>query len=193
MSGPRPRRPILRAAGTVALGLAFASSGRSADSTFQLQSPIIAPGSTLSNNEAYSGFGCKGKNISPPLRWNGAPLATKSFALTVYDPDARKGSGWWHWLVYDIPASVTELAQGAGSPGGKLPAQAAQARTDFGSSGYGGPCPPPGDAPHHYVFTVYALKVGKLDIPAGSGAAKIGSLIEANKLASATFTAFYGR
>ena len=144
------------------------------------------------NDQVFNGFGCSGKNVSPPLQWSGAPVGTKSFALTVYDPDAPTGSGWWHWIVYNVPASVTELPLGAGD-GGRLPAGAVQARTDFGTAGYGGPCPPPGDRPHHYVFTVYALKTEKLDVPANASAALVAFSINANKLASASITASYGR
>lgn len=146
----------------------------------------------LSNNQVYNGLGCSGRNISPPLAWSGAPRTIQSYAVTVFDPDAP-GSGWWHWVVYDIPVSVTELPQGAGDPGGKMPAGAIQARTDFGTAGYGGPCPPAGNKPHRYLFTVYALKVAKLDVPAGTSAARVSSAINANKLASASFTARYGR
>jgi Raf kinase inhibitor-like YbhB/YbcL family protein len=164
-----------------------------ADSPFRLQSSAVAPNSTLANDQVYNGFGCSGKNISPPLKWNGAPGATKSFAVTVYDPDAPTGSGWWHWIVYNIPASVDELPQGAGGSGGNLPAGAVQGRTDFATSGYGGPCPPAGNKPHHYIFTVYALKTDKIDVPAGSTAAMVSFMINANKLASASLTALYGR
>ena len=176
-------------AGITSLGLGAAA----ADGTFELQSSVIAPNSTLANDQVYNGFGCSGKNISPPLRWSGAPSATKSFALTMYDPDAPTGSGWWHWVVYNIPASITELPQGAGDAGGKMPAGALQGRTDFGTSGYGGPCPPAGHKPHHYVFTLYALKTDKLDVPADSSAAMVGFAIGANTLASARITALYGR
>jgi Raf kinase inhibitor-like YbhB/YbcL family protein len=188
-----PRWAALRLVSLASLASILAFGAAAADGTFKLQSSVIAPNSTLANDQVYNGFGCSGKNISPPLKWSGAPSATKSFALTMYDPDAPTGSGWWHWVVYNIPASVTELPQGAGDARGKLPAGAAQGRTDFGTSGYGGPCPPAGDKPHRYVFTLYALKTDKLDVPADGTAALIGFAIGANKLASARITALYGR
>ena len=112
---------------------------------FTLSSPTIKPGSMLTDAQVFKGFGCAGKNISPALTWSGAPSGTKSYAVTVYDPDAPTGSGWWHWVVYNIPASTTELPEGAGGADGKgLPAGAAQGRTDFGAPGFGGACPPAG-------------------------------------------------
>ena len=161
---------------------------------FSLASPTIKPGSTLTEAQVFNGFGCTGKNVSPALKWSGAPKDTKSFALTVYDPDAPTGSGWWHWVIYNIPATASEIPEGAGTAEGKgLPTGAQQGRTDFGAPGFGGACPPPGDKPHRYIFTVYALKVDKLDIPEGGTAALVGYMINANKLASASFTAKYGR
>jgi Raf kinase inhibitor-like YbhB/YbcL family protein len=160
---------------------------------FVLSSPGIQPGGTLTDAQVFNGFGCKGKNISPALKWSGAPKDTRSFAVTVHDPDAG-GSGWWHWVVYNIPASTTELPEGAGTADGKgLPAGSAQARTDFGTPGFGGACPPPGDKPHRYVFTVHALKTDRLDVPADATAARVGATIDADALASASFTARYGR
>ena len=183
--------PLLASLLTAAL-LAAAPNVRAAG--FTLSSPTIKPGSMLSDAQVFSGFGCTGKNISPALKWSGAPKGTKSFALTVYDPDAPTGSGWWHWVVFNIPASATELAEGAGTADGKgLPAGSAQGKTDFGAPGFGGACPPPGDKPHRYIFTVFALKADKLDIPADGSAALVGFMINANKLGSATFTAKYGR
>ena len=160
---------------------------------FTLSSPTIKPGSTLTKAQVFNGFGCSGDNISPELKWSGAPAGTKSFAVTVYDPDAPTGSGWWHWVVINIPGDATGLVEGAGSAVGKLPAGSVQARTDFGSAGFGGACPPQGDKPHRYIFTVYALKTDKLDVPADATAALVGFMIHANKLGSATFTAKYGR
>jgi len=161
---------------------------------FVLTSPNIKPGSTLTDAQVFNGFGCTGKNISPALKWSGAPKDTKSFAVTAYDPDAPTGSGWWHWVVYNIPATASEIPEGAGTAEGKgMPAGSMQGRTDFGAPGFGGACPPPGDKPHRYIFTVYALKTDKLDIPADATAALVGFMINANKLGSASFTGKYGR
>jgi Raf kinase inhibitor-like YbhB/YbcL family protein len=159
---------------------------------FTLSSSDVKPGGQLSEKQVFNGFGCSGANVSPQLAWQGAPAGTKSFVVTVYDPDAPTGSGWWHWVVYDIPASAKELPQGAGS-GKDLPEGAKQGRTDFGAPGFGGACPPPGDKPHRYIFTVYALKSDKLDVPQDASPAMIGFMTRANALANASFTAHYGR
>lgn len=161
---------------------------------FQLSSSTIKPGATLSEAQVFNSFGCTGKNLSPPLQWSHAPEGTKSFAVTLYDPDAPTGSGWWHWVLYNLPASTVSLPVGAGSLDGKLlPAGALQGRTDYGTNAFGGACPPSGSKPHHYVFTVYALKVEKLDASPDSSAALIGFMINANKLGAASFTALYSR
>ena len=161
---------------------------------FQLTSPDLSPARPLPQRFEFDGFGCKGENRSPILRWQGAPAGTKSFAVTVYDPDAPTGSGWWHWVVVDLPASTTSLAANAGAAdGGGLPAKALQVRTDFGSRGFGGVCPPKGDKPHRYVFTVHALKVESLGVPADASAALAGFMIHANRLGSASLTVRYGR
>lgn len=164
-----------------------------ADDTFTLASSEVKPGKRLTNQHVYNGFGCTGANVSPELSWTNAPRGTKSFVVTVYDPDAPTGSGWWHWVVYDIPATSTGLAQGAGSGKDSLPTGAVQGRTDYGAPGFGGACPPVGDKPHRYVFTVYALKVAKLEVPPDASPALIGFMTRANALGSATFTALYGR
>ena len=160
---------------------------------FTLTSPGLVNGATMGNDAVFNGFGCTGKNISPALTWSGAPEGTRSFAITVYDPDAPTGSGWWHWTVVNIPATVTSLAAGASSAASALPKGAVQGRTDFGKPGYGGPCPPKGDRPHKYVFTVWALKVDKLDLNGEASGAMVGYNLNGNKLATATFTARYGR
>jgi len=161
---------------------------------FTLSSTDFQPDSLMPKSFEFNGFGCSGENKSPVLKWSGAPREAKSFAVTVFDPDAPTGSGWWHWFVIDIPASVTELPSDAGAIGGaKLPRAARHVRIDYGFDGWGGPCPPPGDKPHRYVFTVYALKVDKLDIPADATAALAGFMVNANAIAKASFTARYGR
>ncbi len=138
-------------------------------------------------------FGCSGDNYSPHLKWMDAPTETNSFAVTCYDPDAPTGSGFWHWVVVNIPANVTELAEGAGSAGGYLPAGALQTRTDYGAPGYGGPCPPPGDHPHRYLFTVFAVKVPKLDVKAETSAAVVGFNLHFNTLARAEIMGLFKR
>jgi Raf kinase inhibitor-like YbhB/YbcL family protein len=156
---------------------------------FEVKSASINNGATISDEQVFNGFGCSGKNVSPELHWTGAPEGTRSFALTMYDPDAPTGSGWWHWIVINLPASTTELPAGAGDPAKHLlPKGAMQGRTDFGKAAYGGPCPPAGDKPHHYAVTVYALK-SPLNVPKDASAALIGFNINANKLAEASINA----
>jgi len=179
---------------TLALTLAATAALAGEPSTFTLTSAAFAPGGMLTNEQVYDGFGCTGENVSPALAWSEAPAGTKSFALMVYDPDAPTGSGWWHWVVYNLPASAHSLPAGAGSADGKhLPAGAAQGRTDFGTIGYGGACPPQGDKPHRYEFRLYALKVEKLEVPAEATAALIGFMVKANALGMAETHAIYGR
>jgi Raf kinase inhibitor-like YbhB/YbcL family protein len=166
---------------------------KSKASKLALVSPDIGQGKTLSEDQVFNGFGCKGKNLSPELHWSGAPEGTKSFAVMVYDPDAPTGSGFWHWVVYDIPADVDHLPAEAGDPKKPgLPKGAIQGRTDFGIAAYGGPCPPPGK-PHHYHFMLFALKVPKLQVPADATAAMIGFYVNTNKLAEAELVGLYGR
>lgn len=161
---------------------------------FTLTSPDIADGSTIAQSFEFDGFGCSGRNQSPVLRWSGAPEGTKGFAVNVYDPDAPTGSGFWHWYVIDLPASVSELPANAGAKGGAhLPAGARQIRNDYGQYAWGGMCPPPGDKPHRYIFTVHALSVERIDVPDDAPAALAGFMVNALTLAKASFTATYGR
>jgi Raf kinase inhibitor-like YbhB/YbcL family protein len=184
---------IRLAAASLAVALATTSLAADATGQLSLTSPQISQGKTIAPEQVYSGFGCTGKNVSPALSWSGAPAGTKSFALMVHDPDAPTGSGFWHWIVYDIPADTTSFPADAGDPKKKLlPAAAIQGRSDFGTPGYGGPCPPPGK-PHHYHFRLYALKVAKLAVPADATAALIGFNVNANKLAEADLVGLYGR
>jgi Raf kinase inhibitor-like YbhB/YbcL family protein len=161
---------------------------------FTLESAEVKPSGTIAEAQVYKGFGCTGGNVSPALTWKSAPAGVKSFAVTVYDPDAPTGSGWWHWVVFNIPPGTTSLPAGAGdASAGKLPAGAVQSRTDFGKPGYGGPCPPQGDKPHRYIFTVFALKTDKLDADENAPGSLVGFLINANQIGMAPFTGKYGR
>ena len=172
----------------------FGTSAMAQTAAFTLTSPDIKPGATIDKKFEFNGFGCSGENKSPALKWSGAPKGAKSFAVTVYDPDAPTGSGWWHWSVINIPADVMELKPDAGAAGGaNLPKGATPVRIDFGVAAWGGMCPPPGDKPHRYIFTVHALKTEKLEIPADATAALAGFMINANSIGKATFTAKYGR
>ena len=178
----------------LASGFAFAQAPAASSSAFTLTSRDFEASGTLKEAQVYKGFGCSGGNVSPQVSWSNAPVGTKSFAVTVYDPDAPTGSGWWHWLIFNIPANVTQLAADAGNPAKKIaPPGSVQGRADFGSPGYGGACPPKGDKAHRYVFTVFALKTDKLDVPPNATAAMIGFALNANALARATLTAQYAR
>jgi Raf kinase inhibitor-like YbhB/YbcL family protein len=143
---------------------------------------------------AEYGFGCSGGNVSPQLAWSGAPQGTRSIALTCYDPDAPTGSGFWHWVVVNIPANVTELPLGAGNPkSGNIPAGALQIRNDVGTPEYVGPCPPQGDHPHRYLFTVFAVGVDALPVNADSSAAVVGFNLHFNTLAKAELMGLFKR
>lgn len=200
---------ILRIA-TAAVALLAVSAGLPAQAqsgTFTLSSPDLSSG-RFDNKFVLNGFGCSGQNVSPALEWRNAPAGTKSFALQVYDPDAPTGSGFWHWAVYNIPPNVSSLAQGAGNDASRLPSGAFGGNTDFmdtgatqGNGNYGGPCPPAGDKPHRYIFTIYALGVDKVEVAGGvpkTGTAGLYGFV-LNKgvgpalLGTASFTATYGR
>jgi Raf kinase inhibitor-like YbhB/YbcL family protein len=163
-----------------------------APSHFRLTAPDFVASGRVTPAHVFNGMGCTGQNISPALQWANAPAGTRSFAVTMYDPDAPTGSGWWHWVMYNIPASTMSLAAGAGN-GRNAPSGSAQGMTDFGTKGYGGPCPPVGNKPHHYHITVFALKVDKLDVPGNATSAYIGFNLNANKLATARVTGLYAR
>jgi Raf kinase inhibitor-like YbhB/YbcL family protein len=152
----------------------------------------VAPGHRFAPAQVYSGFGCTGANRSPALRIAGVPAQAKSLAVTIFDPDAATQSGWWHWLVYDLPPSTRLLAENAAAT---LPA-AQQGPNDFGDHGYDGPCPPPGGGVHHYRVTVWALKVrhlSKLGAAPGASAAFLDFLIESNALAHRRVVVRYSR
>ncbi|MFC3120722.1 YbhB/YbcL family Raf kinase inhibitor-like protein [Agaribacter flavus] len=162
--------------------------------SFSVSSEDIAHGEFMGKKHEFSGFGCTGDDKSPQLSWSNAPEGTKSFAVTVYDPDAPTGSGWWHWQVINIPSTVTTLKTGAGNvKKNALPEGAAQVVNDYGIAGYGGACPPKGHGAHRYFFTVYALSVEKLELPEGASGALAGYMIKANTIESSTIQALYKR
>jgi Raf kinase inhibitor-like YbhB/YbcL family protein len=180
---------------SAALVLAMSlSAGAAYAGNFKLTSPEIKPGARLATEQVFKGFGCEGGNVSPELAWTGAPKDAKSFAVTVYDPDAPTGSGWWHWVVFNLPADTASLKKGAGDPkAGLMPAGAVQGRTDFGATGYGGPCPPVGHGVHRYIFTVHALKVDTLPLDENSPAAMVGYFLNQNTLGKAVLKGGYSR
>lgn len=147
----------------------------------------------LTKTQEFSGFGCEGRNISPELHWSDTPKGTKSFAVTVYDPDAPTGSGWWHWVVFNIPSSVTSLPADFGNMAKSQKIKALQSITDYGKAGFGGACPPKGDHPHRYMFTVHALNVDHLDLDDKASPALAGYTINAHSIGKATIISYYGR
>ena len=147
----------------------------------------------LTKTQEASSHGCDGLNISPELHWSNVPVGTKSFALNVYDPDAPTGSGWWHWVVFDIPTSINALPAGFGDISTVQKIHAIQSMTDFGKAGFGGACPPKGDKPHRYIFTIYALSVDKLGLDTNATPALVGFMLNANTIAKATVVSYYKR
>ncbi|SKA64224.1 YbhB/YbcL family Raf kinase inhibitor-like protein [Enterovibrio nigricans] len=155
-----------------------------------LSSPQITEGETLSKGQIFNSWGCKGDNHSPELRWENPPKGTKSYAVTMYDPDAPTGSGWWHWVMINIPGDVNGLRLDAGREGGaNLPAGAQMQRNDFGFVGFGGACPPPDAPKHNYQITVYALDVESLGVPADGSPALAGYYILQHRIGEAQLIA----
>ncbi|MFA5060027.1 MAG: YbhB/YbcL family Raf kinase inhibitor-like protein [Candidatus Omnitrophota bacterium] len=159
---------------------------------FAVTSASWQDGAMMERQYVFNSFGCTGENTSPQVSWRNAPEGTKSFAVTVYDPDAPTGSGWWHWTIFNIPTDVSDLNEGA-SASGALPASAVQGKTDFGTAQYGGACPPSGDKPHRYILTVYALGIDKLDLTSDASGAMVGYYLNANALGKASLIVNYGR
>ena len=179
----------------IALSLAIIAVSLSAQAQiFSVKSSDMSEGRPLQTQQVFNGFGCEGGNQSPQLSWQGAPAGTKSFAITAYDPDAPTGSGWWHWTVVNIPADVHSLATNAGqSKNGTLPVGAVQGRNDFGYAGFGGACPPVGDKPHRYQFTVWALKTDKLPLNSDASGALVGFMLNSNAISKAQLVTTYSR
>lgn len=159
---------------------------------FILRSPSLRPGEMVPDKYLFNGMDCHGKNVSPPLEWEGFPEETRSFAITVIDPDSSTDGGWRHWTLVNIPKEVTSIPEGA-SAKGKLPGEVIEVENDFEEVHYGGPCPPKGDRPHRYVFTVYALNTDELNLDEHSDRTSVETILEQKSIAKATFTVRYGR
>ena len=166
---------------------------------FTLSSPDFKPGEMLAPRFTGNVLGCKGDSVSPALQWANPPEGTKSFALMVHDPDAiTGGAGIWHWVVLNIPPSARAIAQGAGTADGtQLPPGSRQVTNDYagltGSAGWGGPCPVVVQKPHSYNFTLYALKVDKINLLPAATASQAGFIVNLNAIGQARLSATYGR
>jgi len=169
---------------------AYLALWSTAGQALELTSPDVVNGATLKIAQVHSR--CGGENRSPALAWSGTPKGTQSYAVTMFDSDANAGHGFWHWLVFNIPANAQGLPAGAGSETG-LPGGAVQAQNDFGTPGYGGACPPPGSGPHHYTLTLYALPAATVPLDSKSTSAAIAAYLKAHALATATLTGIYQR
>ena len=156
----------------------------------KLVSQDFRDGEKLPHRHVFNGMGYDGDNISPHLAWDDVPANTKSFVVTCYDPDAPTGSGWWHWVVGNLPADTRVLQQGGGSSLSILPEGALQTRTDFGKAGYGGPAPQKGET-LRYVFTVFARDVPAIEVDEDASGAMVGFNVHFHTLASASMTAFF--
>ena len=162
-----------------------------ADTTMRM-SGSVQTGEPLPLAQVLDGNGCEGSNHSPALNWQGVPAKAQSLAITVFDPDAKQGKGWWHWAVFNLSPKVMGLPENA-SANPTLLADAAQGQADADRLGYAGACPPVGDPPHHYIVTLWALDVPRLDLPPGTPDAVVAAAIKPHVLASTVVTPVYGR
>ena len=179
------------AAATVALIGTHSGAARAQAATFTLSSPDL-PGNVFPTRFILNGFGCTGANTSPALVWSNLPAGTKSLSLQVHDPDAPTGSGFWHWAVANIPASVTELPAGAGDKDDPLlPQGAIQLRNDGGFAGYVGAAPPSGHGAHRYFVVVHAVDTDALDVDADTTPAVLGFNLFFHTLGRASLVATY--
>lgn len=162
------------------------------DNGFTVTSGSLRPNEFVPMDYVFDGMGCTGRNISPEIVWSGAPTESKSFAVTCTDPDAPSKDVWWHWTVVNIPNNVNKLEEGASNEN-KLPQGAVEVTTDFDQIGYGGPCPPQGDTPHRYIFTVYALDTEQLRVNEAEKAEGVKASLEKHCLSKASFTVKFAR
>jgi Raf kinase inhibitor-like YbhB/YbcL family protein len=186
----------MKRATTAALLTSLCAGAIGADQGFTLMSPDLPAGKPIGEQFTANAFGCHGGNESPTLQWSHVPAGTKSFAITMFDPYRPPVSGWWHWVVYDIPSATTQLPRKAGDPGSAgMPQGAKQVKPDGEAPEphYYGPCPDEGDPPHHYTITVYALSVDHLDVPATSTPANVDYEISSKALAKSTIVRLYSR
>lgn len=195
LDGPSVRRLALVLLLWFAFNAPAPAPAAEANAAFRVMSTVLVGGGRFHPEQVYNRSGCQGKNISPDLRWTSPPDATRSLAVTMFDPDAPSGHGWWHWAIFNLPPQTRNLPAGAGDPGRTraLGTAVRQARNDFGDTGYSGPCPPPGDHPHRYVITVYALDVPEVTPGQKTlNAAAVAAELERHSLAKTTLTAGYG-
>jgi Raf kinase inhibitor-like YbhB/YbcL family protein len=189
------RMPVLSSIPLICLAMLSMQTASSAAGQFTLTGTDKELVKSVPLVYTASAFGCTGGNTSPELHWSGAPKGTLSYVVTLFDPDERSTpSGWWHWIVYDLPPTTDSLAKGAGAlKTTLLPAGTLQGRSDLGENAYHGPCPAQGDPPHRYTFTIYALNVAKLPVPADSSGGMVTSIVQEHLLGKAVFVAHYGR
>ncbi|MET8083403.1 YbhB/YbcL family Raf kinase inhibitor-like protein [Micromonospora sp. NPDC005237] len=157
--------------------------------SFTLTSDDVQNGEPMDARHGHGSTG--GENVSPHLTWSDFPAETKSFAVTCYDPDAPTGSGFWHWVLVNVPADVTQLPTGAGSAAGTDLGGAFSVRNDYGEQGFGGAAPPTGDRPHRYVFAVHALDVDRLDLTPDASPAYVGFNLTFHTIARAVIRPTY--
>lgn len=181
-----------RVASLIAVAIALHPSAvLAADTAFTVTSSNLRTGGAVDNAQVFDRYECKGQNRSPQLSWHNPPDGTRSFAITMFDPDSP-GRGWWHWAVAGIPANIDRLPENASASGFLKKLGAVESRNDFDTEGYGGPCPPPGK-PHRYVITVYALNTPNLRLAQGRPSLMFDHEISTATLGYARMTVTYGR